>query len=171
MKKLLVMITLMIATLGFSQSTSVQNSQEATRTGNYMVGVKTTGLGFTNVQDVTRVDVGLEGGVFVADRLALVGSTGYQSLNSKYFQDQNNWMYGLGAKYYIADMFPLQVDWNGATGNSYNPSASFVGTQLGYAWFPYKNFSIEPRLRYDFSTDRTRYENVFSGGVGFGLHF
>lgn len=170
MKKLVLIVTMMIATLGFAQ-TSVQNSQEATREGKTMIGVKSTGLGFTNIGDVTRTDVGLEGGKFVADRLAVVATVGYQALNSPSLKDQNNWTYGAGLKYYLADRFPVQLDWNGVTGNSYNPSGSFIGTQLGYAWFPYKNFSVEPRLRYDFSTDRSKYNNVFSGGVGFNLHF
>lgn len=154
-----------VATLAFAQTS---NNVEATRTGKTYVGANTSSLGFTTVDKVTSTAVALEAGKFVADDLALVGTVGYRAINSEYV-NLNQWTYGVGAKYYIASQFPVQLDYNGTVGNG--PTESYIGLQLGYAWFPWKNISIEPRLRQDFSLDRTEYSNRFSGAVGVNLHF
>lgn len=165
MKQFLTMVTVFLVTLFSAQDEQTKTTQES----NYMVGLNSTSLGFTNVNKNTNVNVGITLGAFVAKDLALVVNTGYQSTHSKNF-NSNDWFYGAGAKYYFESVVPFQVDWRGSTGSNINPSTSFVGTQLGYAWFPFKNFSIEPKLRYDFSTKKD-YENIFSGGLDFNVFF
>ena len=44
------------------------------------------------------------------------------------------------------------------------------GFQGGYAWFVAPNISIEPGLRYDVSADDGG-DGIFSGNVGFAIHF
>lgn len=169
MKKLVLVFAMIFATMTFAQ-TNLSKSDVATSQGTYVLGLNATNIGFTNVEKDTKFGVGLNLGAFVQDRLALVGKVGY---GSSHFEglNTNNWTYGAGVKYYLAGILPLQVDWNGATGNSYKPSASYVGTQVGFALFPFDNFSVEPRVRYDISTQKQNYPNVFSGGLDFNLFF
>ena len=62
------------------------------------------------------------------------------------------------------NIYLVQVDFNGVD------KENFIGTQLGYAFFPSKNFSIEPNARYDFAL-KNSYEDKFSLGVGFNYFF
>lgn len=165
---------MLMSTFSFAQTnatvtTSKENAVEATKSGNKFVGLNTSSLGFTNTDGVTNTNVGLELGAFAVDNLAVVGTVGYGATTSENF-NTNDWFYGAGLRYYVGSVLPLQVDWKGSTGNSFHPSTSYVGFQGGYAWFPFKNFSIEPTLRYDLST-KTEYKNTFSGKVGFNLFF
>ena len=180
MKQLVLVFAMLFATVMYSQTstqpqvgqsseTNLSKADVATQKGTYVLGLNGTGLGVTNVNDVTNVNVGASFGGFVADRFALLFNVGY---GTTFYQGSsvNDWAYGAGAKYYLGGVMPLQVDWSGSTGNSVHPSTSFVGTQLGYAWFPFTNFSIEPAVRYDIST-KDEYANVFSGRLGFNLFF
>ena len=83
----------------------------------------------------------------------------------------NDWTYGAGVKYYVGSVVPLQVDWKGSTGSTVQPSASFVSTQIGYAWFPFRNISVEPTLRYEMSTNRSDYPNALKGMVSVNAFF
>lgn len=175
MKKLLLgvatiaTLTLSAQTTNNTEPTARENAKIATQEGNYMVGVNTTSLGFTNIKDATNVNAGLTVGTFAKDNLAVIVSGGYQSQHVNGV-NTNDWFYGAGVKYYLGSLIPIQVDWKGSTGNSNNPSKSYVGFQGGYAWFPFSNFSIEPAIRYDLST-KTEHEDVFSGALGFNLFF
>lgn len=152
-----------------TKPTARENAKLATQEGNYIVGLNTTSLGFTNVDKATNINAGVTVGAFAKDNLAIVASLGYQSLHVNSV-NTNDWTYGAGVKYYVGSILPIQVDWKGSIGNNHNPSTSFVGVQGGYAWFPFSNFSIEPTVRYDFST-KSQYQDVFSGGLGFNLFF
>lgn len=168
MKKLLVVAAVIVAGM-FNAQTNVEKGLNATKSGNYTVGLNTTSLGYTNSDGHQAFNIGASAGAFVTDGLALVASLGYKSDHvSK--NNSNDWYYGAGVKYYVGGVLPLQVDWKGSTGNSYHPSTSFVGVQGGYAWFPFNNFSVEPNVRYDFST-KDEYKDVFSAGLGFNLFF
>lgn len=170
MKNLILVLAMAMSTMFMAQSTNVEKGKQATQVGNYTVGLSSTNLGFTNVDKSTTLNVGLDAGYFVAPQLAVKASVGYTSTHFKDF-NSNDWSYGVGVKYYVAGVVPVQVDWNGSTGNNFNPSSSFVGTQLGYAFYPSSSFSIEPALRYNISTDKKVDSNVFSGAVSFNLFF
>lgn len=152
------------------KETNLSRAKEATQEGNIMVGVNATNIGFTNVKGgATNINAGVSVGAFAKDNLAVVANLGYATTNYNGV-NTNDWFYGAGLRYYVGSVVPIQVDWKGSVGNSFHPGASFVGVQGGYAWFPFKNFSIEPTVRYDFST-KDQYENVFSGQLGFNLFF
>lgn len=131
-----------------------------------------TSIGFYTNDGNSLFKVGGEAGYFVADNLALKVGLGVTSLTAKdYLGDKNTataFNYKIGAKYYIASMFPIQVDFNGISGEG--DSVNAVGFQGGYAWFVAPNISIEPGLRYDLGTESGS-TGVFSGNVGFALHF
>lgn len=153
-----------------AQETNLTRAKAATQEGNFVVGVNATNIGFTNVKDgATNINAGVSVGAFAKDNLAVVANVGYATTNYNSV-NTNDWFYGAGLKYYLGSVVPLQVDWKGSVGNNFHPGASFVGVQGGYAWFPFKNFSVEPTVRYDFST-KDAYQNVFSGNLGLNLFF
>lgn len=165
MRKLIGMMMLFIATLAFAQ-TSRDNAVQATQKGTTMIGLTTSNLGFVAVEgQPTLTSLGLEAGQFIDQNFALVGKVGFLNLAG-----ENAWTYGAGGKYYIDSQFPVQLDWNGSTVSTTKASTAYLGLQLGYAWAPFKNLTVEPRLRYDISA-RKADANVFSGGVGVNVHF
>jgi hypothetical protein len=175
MKKMILALAMTLTTVfSFAQTTEVkpttrENAVSATSSGTTFVGVDASSIGFTNVDGVTNVNVGLTAGSFATQNLAVVVSTGYSTSLSDEVRT-NDWYYGAGLKYYVASVLPIQVDWRGYSGNSFDTPASFVGVQGGYAWFPFRNFSIEPTVRYDVAVN-DEYKNMLSGKVGFNLFF
>ena len=159
MKKLLFLFAILVSSLSFAQI----------KKNSAYVGVSSNSVTGINYQSVEKskaktFNVGLQGGYFVIDNLAAIAGVGY-NLN-KYGGNvvSEAISYQFGGKYYIANVLPLQADFNGVE------DVNYIGTQLGYAWFPSKNFSIEPNVRYDFAL-KNYYENKFSFGVGFNYFF
>ena len=171
MKNLVLVFAMLFATMFYAQKNQQEVAQEATQVGNYTVGLNTSGLGFSTVKDgPTTVNAGLTFGGFLAQNFALVGQVGYDSFHYNNV-NMNDWTYGAGVKYYVGSVVPLQVDWKGSTGSTVQPSASFVSTQIGYAWFPFRNISVEPTLRYEMSTNRSDYPNALKGMVSVNAFF
>lgn len=131
-----------------------------------------TSIGFYTNDGNSLFKIGGEAGYFVANNLALKVGLGVTSITTKdFFGDKETataFNYKIGAKYYIASMFPVQVDFNGISSEGENINA--VGFQGGYAWFVSPNISIEPGIRYDLGTAEGS-TGIFSGNVGFALHF
>ncbi|WP_225035749.1 hypothetical protein [Winogradskyella sp. SM1960] len=180
MKKLL--FTAAVAVLGF---TSVSAQEEATGSalskGSWLVEANTgfgagdyghtanTGFGLFSVDDTTVWSLGGEAGYFVMDDLAVKVGLGYND-----FDGASSFSYKLGAKYYIASQFPVQVDLTGASGDDVfgDETPLWIGLQGGYAWFVADNISIEPGLRYNLSMNEDfTDEGILEFRVGFALHF
>ncbi|MBF8150554.1 hypothetical protein ITJ86_11645 [Winogradskyella sp. F6397] len=180
MKKLL--FTAAVAVLGF---TSVSAQEEATGSalskGSWLVEANTgfgagdyghtanTGFGLFSVDDTTVWSLGGEAGYFVMDDLAVKVGLGYNDLDGA-----SSFSYKLGAKYYIASQFPVQVDLTGASGDDVfgDETPLWIGLQGGYAWFVADNISIEPGLRYNLSMNEDfTDEGILEFRVGFALHF
>ena len=179
MKKLVLVFAMIFATMTFAQ-TNLSKADVATSKGTYFLGVNASNVGFENLDSsqkkLKKYNVGANFGGFVADRLALVASVGYGSEHREEEVDVNKWTYLAGVKYYVMGVVPVQVDYNRLELNrSENPdlkrSFGYVGTKVGYALFPFDNFSIEPNLKYNWSTEKHIYPNVFSGGLNFNLFF
>jgi hypothetical protein len=131
-----------------------------------------TSIGFISSDGSSLFKIGGEAGYFIANNLALKVGLGVTSVTDDgYYEGSETatgFNYKIGAKYYIASMFPVQVDFNGLS--SEGESINAVGFQGGYAWFVAPNISIEPGVRYDLGlADGST--GVFSGNVGFALHF
>lgn len=169
MKNLFLGMALVIASMFSAQSTNVERANVATQYGKTVIGLNGTGIGMTaSENEKPTFGANLTAGTFLADKLAVVGNAGYGSAYVD--NDKETYVsYGAGAKYYLAGVLPLQVDWKGVTTND-KETKSFVGVQGGFAWFPFTNFSVEPTVRYDFSL-RDNSENVLSTGLGFNLFF
>lgn len=160
-----------------------------------------TGINFSSQNGSTSYNFGFEGGYFLFDGLALKLGLGYGKQATTTTTGGEGvgeapggesgpeggsegggegglgaisggmLSYKLGAKYYLVDKIPLQLDFSGTnvTGGDY-----FLGLQGGYAIFlgEKKNISIEPGLRYNVSLNSPLpNQDVFQFNVGFALHF
>lgn len=160
MKKLILVFAMMFSVMSFAQ----------VEQGRTFVGVSSnsvTGINFSTERDsgVRNYQFGVQGGHFFANRLALVAGAGYQSTRIKDVGTVDEAIsYQAGLKYYVESILPVQIDYNGID------KANYFGTQVGYAYFPSRNFSIEPNLRYDFGL-KDDLKDRFSFGVGFNYLF
>ncbi len=134
-------------------------------TGNAMLG--TTGFYLTSFDGNTAWNIGLDGGYFIMDDLALRGGLGFGDDG-----DASAFSYRLGAKYYAAKKFPLGIDLTGASIDGADENPLWLGLQGGYAWFIGSNVAIEPGLRYNLSLNENFTDKgVFQFNIGFSLFF
>lgn len=160
MKNLFIAFLMLFSVISFAQTSQ----------GSSFAGVRASNLSFNNYDKITTYGVGLQGGHFVQDNLAIVAELGYSAVHVKNF-NANEWNYAAGVKYYVDGVLPIQVDWNGATGYARVPTKSNLGISLGYAFFPgAKQISIEPTLKYNVSLNDS-YSNGFMGGIGVNYFF
>lgn len=177
MKKLLLAIA-MVA-VGFTANAQENDGQ--TSKGKWLVegntafgglgnsastGFKLNSVSVDGGDSVTAWNVGAEAGYFVMDDLAVkvglgYGDTGVEGVDGVF-------SYKVGAKYYIASQFPVQLDY---TGNTAGDGMSFLGLQAGYAIFLGDMVSVEPGIRYNKGLGDFDKLSVFEFNVGFALHF
>lgn len=181
MKKLLLFAA--VAVFGFTMNAQDGDSSGALSKGSWLIEANTgfgggatgaahrstTAFGLTSVDGTTIWSIGGEAGYFVMDDLAVKLGLGYND-----FDGASTFSYKVGAKYYIASQFPVQVDVTGASGDDVfgDESPLWLGLQGGYAWFVADNISIEPGLRYNLSLNEDfTDEGVIEFNIGFALHF
>jgi hypothetical protein len=171
MKKL-ILSAVALLTFGFS------NAQEQTakgkilieaNTGSAMIG--TTSLTYASQDGNSNYNVGLDGGYFVINNLALKAGLGYGGQKDD-FSDTNTFSYRLGAKYYIVNQFPVGLDLTGASIKDAAENPMWLGIQGGYALFLGNNVALEPSVRYNHSLNENYTDKgVFQFNVGFSLFF
>jgi hypothetical protein len=177
MKKLILVVG--IALVGFS--VNAQEESSALSEGSWLVEANTgfgggdlgnpanTSFSLLSIDGTTLWSVGAEGGYFVIDNLAVKLGLGYND-----FDGASSFSYKVGAKYYIASQFPVQLDLVGASGDDVfgDETPLWLGLQGGYAWFVADNISIEPGLRYGLSLNEDfTDEGILEFNIGFALHF
>lgn len=129
-----------------------------------------TGIFFSSSNGESSYNIGLDGGYFIMDDLAIKAGLGYGGGSSDF--DASVLSYRLGAKYYINSMIPVTVDLTGASIEDANENPLWLGLGAGYAWFITDNVSIEPGLRYNLSLNENfTDEGIFQFNVGFALYF
>lgn len=164
MKKIL--LTIAIAVLGFTAN--AQESDGQTEKGKFVIEANTgsaatgnTSFSFASSNGNSRFKIGLDGGYFFMDDLAVKAGLGYDDSNEAF-------TYKIGAEYYIGGQFPVSVDF---TGSSFNGgSANWLGLQAGYAYFLGENVSVKPAVRYNVGLEDGQ-QGVFQGLIGFALYF
>jgi hypothetical protein len=106
-----------------------------------------TGFNLRSTNGNVEWSAGGEAGYFIKDGLAIKAGLGYTSLG----ESEDFLSYKLGAKYYIVDKIPVQVDLSGSSGTLFDgfDDPFFLGLQGGYAAFLNKNISLEPSFRYN----------------------
>lgn len=110
----------------------------------------------------TAWSIGVDGGYFIMDDLAVKAGIGYSDLGD--FVD-GTLVYKLGAKYYLDGNIPLGADFTGVSNDG--NGASWFGLQGGYAIFLGDQVAIEPALRYNITLDEADADSVFQALVGF----
>ena len=140
-------------------------------TGNAMIG--STSFSFVSSDGESMYNLGLDGGYFIMDDLALKAGLGYGGDSAS---STSAFSYRIGAKYYIKSMIPVTLDLTGASGDAVENFAGetpmWLGIGAGYAIFLGNNVSIEPGLRYNLSLNQDYTDqDVFQVNIGFALHF
>ncbi|WP_299114151.1 hypothetical protein [uncultured Winogradskyella sp.] len=141
-------------------------------TGNAMLG--STSFMFASSDGTSQYNLGLDGGYFIADDLAIKAGLGFGGISPDVGDNVSAFSYRLGAKYYLGGEFPIGVDLTGASGDGAENGAGetplWLGLQGGYAWFVADNIAIEPGLRYNLSLNEDfTDEGVFQFNIGFTL--
>lgn len=167
MKKLLLTAVAVFALTTVTAQTEKGSLLIETNIANQMVG--TTSFSLISADGETVFGVGIDGGYFIMDDLAIKIGLGYAS-NS--VTDENVFSYRLGAKYYLMGNIPLTLDYTGASIKDLNENPSWLGIGAGYAVFIGSNVSIEPGFRYNLTmNDKFTEENLIQFNIGFALHF
>lgn len=154
------------------------NAQEQTAKGKWLIEANTgnamlgsTGFSFSSSDGSNQYNLGLDGGYFVADNLALKAGLGFGGYKDD-FDDSTIFSYRLGAKYYVKGMIPLTLDLTGASIKDSVENPMWLGIGAGYAIFLGSNVSIEPGVRYNHSLNEDYSDKgIFQVNVGFALHF
>jgi hypothetical protein len=148
-----------------------------TEKGNILIEVNTgfgskvggTSFGYTSTDGSTDYNVGVEGGYFMMDNLALKLGLGFGGYSPKGAESSTTFGYKVGAKYYVSGFLPVEVSYNGYSQKNIN--ASFVGFQAGYAIFLNNHISLEPGIRYNSSLNTDAAKSFIQLNVGFAMFF
>ena len=175
MKKLLLTA---VAVLGLSTMNAQDDSTSQTSKGKWLIEANTgnamlgnTGFYLSTSDGVTSYNIGLDGGYFIMDDLALKAGLGYGGVSTD-VGDTSTFSYRLGGKYYINSMIPVTLDLTGASIKDVQENPMWLGIGAGYAWFVGNSVSIDPGLRYNHSLNEDfTDEGVFQFNVGFALYF
>ena len=165
MKKLLV-----VAMMAFGLAVNAQESNGQTSKGKFVIEANTgsastgnTSFSLASSDGNTAWAVGLDGGYFVMDNLAVKAGLGYADSGVS-----DVFTYKVGAEYYIMGNIPVGVDF---TGSSFSGgSTNWIGLQGGYALFLGEHVSVKPAVRYNIGLEDGQ-NGVFQGLVGFALYF
>jgi len=175
MKKTILVLVLILGLFSANAQDGIEKGTflvEA-NTGNEMIG--STGFYFSSIDGNTSYNLGLDGGYFVMENLALKAGLGFRGFNPDLGESVSAFAYRLGAKYYIANQFPVTIDLTGASGDAAERNGEaplWLGLGGGYAWFITERISIEPGLRYNVSLNEDfSDEGIFQFNIGFALYF
>ena len=131
--------------------------------------VGNTSLYFKTSDGVTAYNIGLEGGYFIKDNLAIKVGLGYGDDGVSTLTDPI--AYKLGLKYYFKSKIPVEISYNGVGFGDTDANPAYIGFQAGYAFFLGKNVSMEPGIRYNNAVNKSFYDSNFQFNMGFALHF
>ncbi|MBP2284319.1 hypothetical protein H4V97_002637 [Flavobacterium sp. CG_23.5] len=173
MKKI-ILAALALFAFGFANG---QAKEGQVSKGKWLVEVNTgfgknvgsTSLYLTSSDGVTAYNIGVEGGYFIKNNLALKLGLGYG--DNGIAGENEPIAYKIGAKYYFKSMIPVELSYNGVGFGNADANPTYVGAQVGYALFLGKNVSIEPGIRYNMATHKQYYDNSLQFNIGFALHF
>lgn len=126
-----------------------------------------TGFSYTSVDGESTYNFGAEAGYFIMDDLALKAGLGFGGDSAA---DSNTFSYKIGAEYFLAGKFPLQVNYNAASIKDLDENPSYLGLQGAYAWFINDSVSLRPGIAYNMSLNSDFYEDVLQFNIGFAVH-
>ncbi len=179
MKKVL-FTTLALLAIGFVNAQEKDSNGAQTSEGKWLIEANTnfgaahganTSFQYASSDGSSFYNLGLEGGYFVMDNLALKAGLGFGGFKPDGGESSSTFSYKLGAKYYIINMIPVQIDYSGSSTKDFDENPSYLGFQAGYAVFLGQNVSIEPGIRFNKSLNEDFYNDAFQLNIGFALHF
>ena len=130
-----------------------------------------TSFQFASSDGSSSYNLGLEGGYFIMNDLAIKAGLGFGGDKPDGGDSSTSLSYKLGAKYYVKSMIPVQIDYSAPSTKDVDENPSYFGIQAGYAVFLGSNVSIEPGIRFNKSLNEDYYNDVLQFNVGFALHF
>jgi hypothetical protein len=167
MKKLFLTAIAVVALTTVNAQTEQGSFLIETNIANQMVG--TTSFSLNSIDGEFIYGIGLDGGYFIIDDLAIKVGLGFAGDS---VSDSSVFSYRIGGKYYLLGKIPLTVDYTGASFKDAIENPSWIGLGAGYAIFLGSNVSIEPGLRYNLTANKDfTDENIFQFNIGFALHF
>ena len=130
-----------------------------------------TGLGLSYDTQVDKASFGLDvnGGVFMADNLALLVRAGL-SCNEGADADTDVYSLGVGGRYYFSQVgifLGANVNVDRFDGEMVDDTKFSFGMEAGYAFFLSRTVTLEPALYWNINNDRSK----FGLKLGFGLYF
>ena len=165
MKKLLLGALMLFAMVSNAQKES--NSTQTSK-GNFVIEANTgaatignTNFSFSMIDGNSTWSVGLDGGYFIKDNLAIKAGLGYSDAAL------NSFNYKVGTEYYINGNIPVGIDFTGTSMSDL--STNWLGLQGGYAYFIGDHISIKPTLRYNVGLEEGQ-KGLFQGLIGFALY-
>lgn len=178
MKKVL-LSALAIVVFGFTNAQEEKAEGSQTSKGKWLIEANTgnallgnTSFYYTSTDAYNGYNLGLDGGYFIMDDLALKGGFGYGRTKFDGADAISTISYRLGAKYYVKSMIPVTLDVTGASVKDALENPLWLGIGAGYAWFLGDNVSVEPGLRYNHSLNEDYTDKgAFQLNIGFALHF
>ncbi|MEP3967681.1 MAG: hypothetical protein ABJM08_01630, partial [Nonlabens sp.] len=119
MKKLILTAVAAVFAMGVSNAQDDSNGGPTSEgkwlveanTGNAVLG--STGIYFSSIDGESTYNVGLDGGYFIKDDLAIKAGLGYGGGSEDF--DRSVVSYRIGAKYYVKSMIPVTLDYTGAS--------------------------------------------------------
>lgn len=167
-----------VAVVGFAFTANAQDddtTRAQTAKGSWLIEANTgnevggnTGIYFSSQDGEYKYNLGVEGGYFVIDDLAVKVGLGY---GGDSLTDLNGFSYRIGGKYYIASRFPITLDVTGASIEDAPENPFWLGIGGGYAWFISERISIEPGVRYNLSMNEDFTDkDIFQINVGFVVY-
>lgn len=174
MKKLLFIAAL---ALGFSTANAQDAATGQTAKGKILIEANTgsnslgsTAISFNSNEFYSVFSLGLDGGYFIMDDLAVKAGLGYTSTKVDGIDDASSTVsYRIGAKYYVNSMIPVTVDFTGTSTKDVDDNPSYVGLGAGYAIFLGDKVAIEPGVRYNMSLDDDIAPSEFELNIGFSI--
>lgn len=172
MKKLLLAVVALFA-YGFANAQVEKGKillEANTGFGGNNVG--STGFYLDSQDGSTSYNVGVEGGYFVMENLAVKLGLGYGGFSPKDGDATNSIGYKVGAKYYVIGKIPVELSVNGGSTKDADENPLWLGVQAGYAVFLADNIALEPGIRYNHSLNEDYTDKgVIQFNVGFSLFF
>ena len=179
MKKIILTMAAVFA-LTFANAQDKKESEGSSQTseGKWLIEANTgsiatgsTAFSFASYTGGSSYNLGLDGGYFVMENLAIKAGFGFGGSKVDGSDNVTTTTYKVGAQYYIMGKIPVGIDYTGLSQSGSDSKASWIGIEGGYAWFLGPNVAITPKVRYNSSTDKTKAESVFQGLIGFALYF
>jgi hypothetical protein len=177
MKKIIIAgIVFFTSLVAQAQENEVQENGNQVSKGKWLIEANTgfgqnvgnTSLYFKTTDGITTYNIGLEGGYFIKDNLAIKVGLGYGDDGVSTLTDPI--AYKLGLKYYFKSKIPVEISYNGVGFGDKDANPTYIGLQAGYAFFLGKNVSVEPGIRYNSAVHKQFYDSSFQFNIGFALH-